>query len=108
LQGPSVALNERDIKAIRRRLIAIRKAVTGDNQAAFARRLGISDTRWYNFERGHPISIGIVVALMRSIPGMTSSYILEGQTERMPEDLIVKLSEFDPVLRNGVPQKRNV
>lgn len=104
----STALSERDTKAIKRRLIAIRKVVTGDNQAAFARRLGITDTRWYNFERGHPISIGIVVALMRSIPGMTSSYILEGQTERMPPDLIVRLSEFDSVLRNGVQQKHNL
>jgi hypothetical protein len=101
LQGPSTALDPRDIEAIRRRLVAIRKVVCGDNQAAFARHLRITAPRWHNLENGYPVSIGIVMALMRSVEGMTSSYILEGQTERMPKKLVHQLSEFDPSLLDG-------
>jgi len=53
-------------RAIRRRIIAIRRHVARDNRAAFARHLGISPTRWNNIERRTPLTLKVAKEALRA------------------------------------------
>jgi hypothetical protein len=91
-------INENESEAIKRRLIVIRAHMDGDNQAAFARRLGIIPSRWNNFERGMPLNLRIAFLLVRAVPGLTVSYITHGLTGDMPATLRRQLSEVEASL----------
>lgn len=91
-------INESESEAITRRLIVIRTHVAGENQAAFARRLGINPSRWNNFERGMPLNLRIAFLLVRAVPGLTISYITHGLTGDMPKPLRDQLSGLEASL----------
>lgn len=84
-------LSANEMKGIRRRLVAIRTVVAGDNQAEFARRLGIKRPRWANFKRKYPLTLERAVHLTKMVPGLSIEYITEGVDYRLPEPLKRKL-----------------
>lgn len=91
-------INEHESKAITRRLSAIRKFVSGDNQAEFARKLGIMPSRWNNLERGWPLSMKVAFMLVNTVDGLTVSYITHGKTGDMPAKLARQLSGLEDEL----------
>lgn len=105
LNMESSAIDPRETEAIRRRLVAIRKLVAGDNQAAFARRLGIKPNRWNNLERGFPLSLNIAFMLVKAVNGLTIGYITQGHTDRLPKRLRDQLSDLDEELFPSPPRR---
>jgi hypothetical protein len=91
-------INERESEAIRRRLVVIRTHVSGSNQAAFARTLGISPTRWNNIERGFPLTLNLLFLLTKTVPGLTPEYVTHGSLERMQSILKRQLSTLEDEL----------
>jgi hypothetical protein len=51
------------------------------SQKAFAEHLGISEDRWGNFERGHPLSKEVAILLVQKCPGVTLDWLLLGKVE---------------------------
>ena len=98
--------NEYDSEAITRRLSAIRKYVSGGNQAEFARRLGIAPSRWNNLERGWPLSMQVAFMLVNNVDGLTISYITHGKTGDMPKLLARQLSTLEAEMFPSSPGKR--
>ena len=98
-------INERESEAIRRRLVVIRTYAAGSNQAEFARRLGISPTRWNNIERGFPLTLKLAFLLIKTVPGLTIEYITHGALDRMQtpvkRQLTVLEDEFFPSKGKG-------
>lgn len=92
------AINEYESEAIRRRLIVIRNYVARDNQAEFARRLGIAPTRWNNMERGFPLTLKVTFLLIKNVEGLTTGYITHGHTERLPASLKRQLAALEEEL----------
>lgn len=89
------AISKQEADAIQRRLIVIRKYVAGDNQAEFARRLGIASTRWNNLERGFPLTLRVTFLLIKLVDGLTTGYITHGHTDRMPVALKRQLASLE-------------
>lgn len=88
-------LTSKEVEAMRRRAIVLRRYVSQDNQAAFARKLGITPNRWNNFERGYPLNMDMLFRLVKAIPGLSTGYIAHGLTGDMPAALIRRLSEIE-------------
>jgi len=82
-------------RAIRRRIIAIRRHVARDNRAAFARHLGISPTRWNNIERRTPLTLTVAELITERVEGVTIEYIMDGDTKHMPAVLRCKLAALE-------------
>lgn len=104
------AINGHESEAIRRRLIVIRKYMAGDNQADFARQLGLAPSRWNNLERGFPLTLKVTFLLIKAVEGLTTSYITHGYTERMPTALKRQLisleeAEFGPPKGKRAPNR---
>lgn len=76
-----------DTAAISRRLKVIRQHVSGNNQSAFARRLGIGQPRWNNFEKGYPINLSICGMLIKEVEGLSIDWIIYGVPYNMPKGL---------------------
>jgi hypothetical protein len=89
------AISAQESEAIRRRLMVIRKYVAGDNQAEFARKLGIASTRWNNMERGFPLTLKVTFLLIKTVDGLTTGYITHGHTERLPAALKRQLASLE-------------
>ena len=101
---------ERESEDVTHRLSVIRKYVVGDNQAEFARRLGITPSRWNNLERGWPLSMQVALMLVNTVDGLTMSYITHGLTGDMPKPLarqlsLLKSEMFPPSLGKRPPSK---
>lgn len=94
-------------EAIRRRLMVIRTLADGDNQAAFARRLGIIPSRWNNFERGMPLTMRMAFLLVKAIPDLTVSYITHGKVGDLPAGLRRQLAELENELFPSSRGKRS-
>ena len=73
-----------DNERVAERLRLLRKAVSGDNQTAFAARLGIDVRRWNNFERGSPLSKEIAFLLVQKVPGISLDWIYLDRLETLP------------------------
>jgi transcriptional regulator with XRE-family HTH domain len=67
-------------EAVARRLKMLRKAI-GENQTAFAARLGLSQSRWNNFERGLPLSKEVAFAIVRRFPDLTLDWLWLGRVD---------------------------
>ncbi len=65
-------------EAVSERLRLLRKVVSGENQTAFAARLGIEIKRWNNFERGMPLSKEVAILLVKKFPDVTLDWIYLG------------------------------
>jgi hypothetical protein len=73
-----------DNAEVTRRLILLRKAISGDSQTAFAKRIGIEVRRWNNFERGLPLSKDVGIILCEKIQGVTLDYLHRGKLDAVP------------------------
>lgn len=76
------------------RLRRLREVAGYPTQTAFARRLGISLTRWNNFEkRGLPLSREIEDKLCRLVPGLTLDWLRNGSRHGLSVDLDRRLHQ---------------
>ena len=85
--------NPSENAAVARRLAILRLAVAGENQTAFAKRLGIEVKRWNNFERNSPLSKEIALLLVSKCPGMTLDWLFLGKEDGLPVKLQRELAE---------------
>jgi len=91
-------INADESKLIARRLRVIRTLVSGENQAAFARMLGIFPNRWNNFERGSPLTLRVAFLLVKTVDGLSVSYITHGKTGDLPKELRRQLAALEAEL----------
>jgi hypothetical protein len=99
--------------AIKRRLITIRYLVARDNKSEFARRLSIIPTRWYNIERGYPLTVTMAFKIANVVPGLTLSWIYEGIDAGIPPKLKARLDKaqselFPPPSRSCLPKSTGI
>jgi hypothetical protein len=78
---------------IAKRLSRLRQVVSGENQTAFAARMGIEVKRWNNFERGLPLSKEIAFLLIKKVPGLTLDWLWLGIESGLPIQLQRELTE---------------
>ena len=58
--------------------------------------VGVSPTRWNNFERGRqPLSRSVAEMLVRKVPGLTSDWLLYGKPDGLSVQLYRQLEEGD-------------
>jgi hypothetical protein len=76
---------------VAQRLRQLRAALGEENAAAFARRLGITEARWHNFENGYPLSNEVAIRLVQSVPGLTLDWLYLGATAGLGLDMAVRL-----------------
>ena len=105
---PERSSNDYDTDAIARRLKVVRYHVAGDNQSEFARKLGIGQSRWNNFERGYPINLRICALLRKAVPGLSIDWIVDGIGDNMRPKLLDQLSAVEAELfpSKGSPSSR--
>lgn len=72
-----------DNKEVAGRLRLLRRAISGENQALFAAKVGIEYKRWNNFENDYPLPRDMAIALVRKIPGLSLDWIYLGRTETL-------------------------
>lgn len=90
--------NGYDADAVTRRLQIVRYLISGDNQALFARKLGVSRTRWNNYEHGYPITIKMAYAVTGIVPGLTVGWLIAGDEGDLKVDLHKRLREAEQAL----------
>ena len=71
-------------EAVAGRLKLLRRVVSGENQTAFAARLGLEVKRWNNFERGSPLSKEAAIMIVKRFPNVTLDWLWLGRTEGLP------------------------
>ena len=72
--------SEKQNKAVERRLTHLRGCLGYRRMDAFADFLGISKTRWNNFECGFPLSKDAAFLLVQKVPGLTLDWLYFGKT----------------------------
>lgn len=87
-----------DNSEVAHRLSVLRQAVAGENQTAFAIRLGIEVKRWNNFERGFSLSKEIAFLLVQKIPGVTLDWLWLGNESGLPLKLQMELAEAEKLV----------
>lgn len=79
------------------RLRALRILYEGDthgSQKAFAKRLGITEQRWGNYERGRRRpNHDLATKIKKMCGGVTRDWIYDGDVAGMPFELLSKLQE---------------
>ncbi|HWL04522.1 MAG TPA: helix-turn-helix transcriptional regulator [Xanthobacteraceae bacterium] len=75
------------------RLRLLREALNESNATAFAERLGISASRWNNFERGTPLSREVAIKLVRAYPGLSLDWLYLGETRGLTLEMARTLDE---------------
>jgi transcriptional regulator with XRE-family HTH domain len=70
-----------------KRMRDLREALGHDRKTDFARLLGITLARWSRIEQGCPITIKMATRMREKIPGLTTDYILDGDTAGLSENL---------------------
>ena len=88
-----------DNSQVARRLMVLRQVVAGENQTAFAARLGIDVKRWNNFERGFALSKEIAFLIVQKIPGVTLDWLWLGNEGGLPLKLQRELAEAEKSIR---------
>ena len=78
---------------VARRLRTLRHVISGENQTAFAQRIGIEVQRWNNFERGLPLSKPVAFLLVGQVPGLTLDWLFLGVEDGLPIKLQRELVE---------------
>ncbi|MDA9539235.1 MULTISPECIES: helix-turn-helix domain-containing protein [Bradyrhizobium] len=86
-----------DTEAYLRRLRLLRHIVSGENQKEFARRLGISATRWNNLEQGYPMSRDMALLLMQRLPGMSVEWLWLGKTGNLSHHYATQVMRFESI-----------
>jgi DNA-binding XRE family transcriptional regulator len=79
-----------DVAAYQERLRLLREIISGENQADFARRLGIPTKRWSNYERGYPVPRETAWALKDRFK-VSVEWIWWGWEANMPPALLAKV-----------------
>lgn len=69
---------------VTKRLILLRKAISGQSQTAFAVKIGIEVRRWNNFERGKPLSKEVALLLCEKVPGISLDWLHRGKLDTVP------------------------
>lgn len=91
--------DEREDPRVTERLIRLRKAMGYDYHGGlkeFAeKRLGVSDDRWGNVERGYPLSKQLARIIVRRCPGVDLNYLWTGDTGGLSVKMAKKLGEID-------------
>lgn|SRR5262249_7387191 len=84
---------------VAKRLRHLRAVFSGDdNGARFAQRVGMSYTRWNNFENGFPLSLEAAHLLVKAVPGLTLDYLFYGHDAGLSVALQRRLTgQFDEV-----------
>jgi len=88
-----------DNSEVARRLMVLRQVVAGENQTAFAARLGMEMKRWNNFERGYALSKEIAFLIVQKIPGVTLDWLWLGNEGGLPIKLQRELAEAEKLIR---------
>lgn len=91
-------INEYEYKAIARRLTIVRTHMAGDNKADFARLLGIMPSRWSNLERGWPLTMKVAWMLVKTVDGLSVSYLTHGTYGDVDPKLSKKLQLLEKEL----------
>ena len=91
-----------DNSQVARRLKVLRQVVAGENQTAFAARLGMEMKRWNNFERGYPLSKEIAFLIVQKVPGVTLDWLWLGNESGLPLKLQRELAEAERLLLQKV------
>lgn len=71
-------------EAVADRLTLLRSVVSGENQTAFAGRLGIEVRRWNNFERGTSLSKEVAFLIVKKFPDVTLDWLWLGIERGLP------------------------
>jgi len=93
VSGMAKTPNPSENAEVARRLATLRHVVSGENQTAFAHRIGIEVKRWNNFERCHPLSKDVAFLLVRKVPGLTLDWLFLGIEDGLPVKLQRELAE---------------
>lgn len=88
-----------DNSQVARRLRVLRQVVAGENQTAFAARLGMEMKRWNNFERGFSLSKEIAFLIAQKIPGVTLDWLWLGNESGLPLKLQRELAEAEKLIQ---------
>jgi transcriptional regulator with XRE-family HTH domain len=73
-------ISSKQASQITKRIRRLRQAVIGDNQAEFARLLGIEENRWNNIERGSGLSMKLAI-LIRKKTGVSLEWLIFGEPD---------------------------
>ncbi|WP_316196313.1 MULTISPECIES: helix-turn-helix transcriptional regulator [unclassified Bradyrhizobium] len=91
-------------EAVAGRLRLLRKVVSGENQTAFAARIGIEPKRWNNFERGSPLSKEVAILLVQKFPDITLDWLFLGRSDGLT---VKRQRELEEAGKSGMtPAKR--
>lgn len=82
------------------RLKILRFMVAGNNQTAFAVRMGFGVKNWNNFERGHGLSKEAAIQLVQKVPGLTLDWLYLGKLDGLPLRLRDDLEEAAAALND--------
>ena len=78
------------------RLRHLRKVLGYKTGAEFARCLGISPARWWNFENDYPLPREMVFLLCENIDGLTADWLYFGREQFLTVDLRERLRKRAP------------
>jgi hypothetical protein len=84
-------------KAAYQRRIRLLRAVYGDNQTKFAKRVGIPYKRWHHYERGYPIPREIAFTLHDKIPGFCPCWLWFGDEQHLSPKLRRQLRHVERI-----------
>lgn len=78
------------------RLQLIRSIIAEDSQSKFAQEIGMSLSRWNNFERGYPLPRDEAVRLCKKFPGLTTDWIWFGYFDLLSPEWQKKIEKHQP------------
>jgi len=91
------------------RLRRLRKALGFESSVKFAISLGITSTRWNNFETGHPLSRDVANMIVGKYRGIDLDYLESGHTDGLSSAMLRKLREAEieppPPTRRGTKKR---
>lgn len=90
------------------RLKCLRKVIAGDNQTAFAARLGIEANRWNNMERGSPLSKEVAFLIVRHFPDISFDWLFRGLDDHLTVKRQRELAEAGKALTMSAPRSKAV
>lgn len=94
-------------EAVSERLKLLRQVVSGENQTAFASRLGIEVKRWNNFERASPLSKEVAFLIVRKFPDVTLDWLWLGNEGGLPVRFQRELTEAGKANIPGAGRSRS-
>jgi hypothetical protein len=95
-------------ESVAERLKLLRWVVSGENQTAFAARLGIEPKRWNNFERAMPLSKEVAFLIVKKFPDVTLDWLWLGNEGGLPVRLQRELAEAGKATTEAARSKAKV